>query len=503
MKKVTYLPPGVVIILLFVLSLTPATAQDLPGKRDSIYSDVLKEKRILQVILPENYRPGSTDKYEVLYVLDGDGNARFVDNIQRFTLDESYMPPVIVVAVHNTDRNRDFLPTHTNELPTSGGADKFLSFFKTELIPYINKAYPSNGENILFGHSFGGVFSMYALLAEPELFSSYLAIDPSFWWDNGAMNKMAAEKLKPLPGPKSLFITGRSDGLEQMGIPGMDSVLKSKAPKELTWKIEAYPNETHGSVKLKSLYDGLKFFYDGYTNRPIEFHPMNGIVLKDKPFKLYYFGASQSVHYSTDGTEPTASSPRMGPETTIANPSKVLAKSFGNYHRANKVTVGEFRAGKTLPAIAKPKNAKSGGLRYTYYEGEWDKLPDFTKLKAVQSGFANKDFDIAKIQHQTNFACLIEGYLEIETEGYYIFVLDSDDGSKFFLGNNLLIDYDGLHAGGSPKTFIVPLAKGFYPIRLEFFQKLGGANLQLMYVLPGELQPHPVPVPIERLYSNR
>src|SRR6187549_20344 len=138
MKNSTSLFCIVLLFIFFFISLTNAVAQDLPGKRDSLYSEILKEKRILQVLLPENYRPGSEEKYEVLYILDGESNLKSISAIQQFAEGESYMPPIIFVAVFNTDRDRDFLPTHTAENATSGGADKFLAFFKNELIPYIN-----------------------------------------------------------------------------------------------------------------------------------------------------------------------------------------------------------------------------------------------------------------------------------------------------------------------------------------------------------------------------
>ena len=142
-----------------------------------------------------------------------------------------------------------------------------------------------------------------------------------------------------------------------------------------------------------------------------------------------------------------------------------------------------------------------GGVNYSYYEGEWNALPDFGKLKAVRSGVTDKDFDINKLPRRTNFATLMEGYIEIQKEGYYIFVLDSDDGAKLFLGDNLLIDYDGLHGNGKPKTYMVPLEKGFYPVRLEYFQQGGDAQLVLQYVLPGEERPQPIP--FERQYGKR
>jgi len=488
------------ICLLLFVSAVVTQAQHVPGKRDSLYSGILNENRVFQVSLPNGYQPGSSEKYEVMYILD-EGNINLIAPIQTFTEQEGYMPPLILVAVHNVDRNRDFLPTNAPAIPTSGKADKFLSFFKNELIPYINKTYPTNGSNILYGHSFGGVFSTYALLTEPQLFDYYLAVDPSYWWNNEFMNKLAAQKInQPLPSHKSIFITGREgQGFAGMGLPGMDSVLKSKAPSELNWKIVAYPNETHGSVRLKSIYDGLRFFYDGYTSQSIEFHPMNGIVLKDKPYKIYYFGSSQAIRFSTDGTLPTATSARLMEQNELTNAAKISAKSFGNYHQHNKVTTGDFSIGQPLAARAKPRNAKPGGLHYRYYEGEWDKLPDFKTLKPVKSGITGKDFDIGKIARATNYGCLLEGYLEIQKDGYYIFVLDSDDGSKFFLDNKLLIDYDGLHANGKVKTFLVPLTKGFYPLRLEFFQKAGGASLSLMYVVD-EKNPVPIAIPLTMQY---
>ena len=501
-------PPPLFRCLFFIISFFAlfenAIAQNLPAKRDSLYSDILKEERVIEVLLPENYNPGSDEKYDVLYVLDGEWSLKLISNIQQFVQGESYMPPTIIVAVHNTNRERDFTPRQIAGKAAAGGADKFLAFFKTELIPHINKSYPSNGNNILYGHSLGGLFSMYALLTEPDVFNSYLAVDPSFWWDDAHINKLAADKLSAsLQSGKSLFIAGREgEGLKQMGIPSMDLLLKSQAPKDLNWKVAAYPDEHHGSVRLKGVYDGLKFFYDGYTSQAVEFHPMNGIVLKDKPYKVYYFGSSSSVHYTSDGSEPTSSSQKITPEISLTNGAKISAKSLGRHQRYNKTTVGEFKIGKPLAASAKPKDVKPGGLHYSYYEGEWDALPDFGKLKPIKSGIADKDFNVNKLSRPLNFACLIEGHIEIQKEGYYVFVLDSDDGSRLFFGDKLLIAYDGLHGDGKPKTYLVPLKKGFYPIRMEYFQKVGGAFLRLDYVVPGEEQPRPIPIPFELQYSS-
>lgn len=491
------------ILPVLLLCTQAATAQGLPGKRDALHSSVLKEERVIQVLLPEGYTPGSDKRYDVLYLLDGDTNLKSVSAIQRFSQDESQLPPMIMVAVFNTNRDRDFLPTAMTPNGTAGAAN-FLAFFKNELIPYVDKTYPTSGNNLLFGHSFGGVFAMYALLTEPQLFNAYLAIDPSFWWDGGIMNKLAAGKLGVAAPGKSLFIAGREgEGLRQMGITDMDAVLKDKAPPDLAWKVAAYPDESHGSVRLKGVYDGLRFFYEGYSDRAVEFHPMNGLVLKDQPYKIYYLGPSESVHYTTDGSPPTAASPKMPRQFTLTNTVQVTARQVGRNDRNNRTTVGRFQVAKPLPAGARPANVTPGGWRYAYYEGEWDALPDFSTLKPVRTGVADKDFDLGKLPRQVNFGCVIEGFIEIQAAGHYVFALDSDDGSKLFLGDRLLIAYDGLHGGGNVQSYVVPLEKGFYPIRIEYFQKGGGAFLNLRYVTPDDPTERVVSVPFERQYGSR
>lgn len=490
--------------LSFMLLCTAAQAQQLPGKRDSIHSALLKEERVIQVLVPESHTPGSGQKYDVLYLLDGDSNLKFLAAIQQFAQAESHMPPIILVAVFNTQRDRDLLPTAAAPGAPAGAAN-FLAFLTKELIPYVDKSYPTSGNNLLYGHSYGGLFAMYALLAEPSAFNAHLAIDPSFWWDGGHMNKLAASKLAAVSQPgRSLFIAGREgEGLKQMGIADMESVLKDKAAPTLNWKIAAYAGETHGSVRLKGIYDGLKFFYEGYSDRPVEFHPMNGIVLKDVPYTVYYVGSSDLVRFTMDGSEPTAASPKMPHEITLTNAARISAKVVGRHDRHNRTSVGSFQAGEARPAVVRPDDAAPGGLRYSYYEGEWDALPDFQALKVVRSGVADKEFDLRKLPRQNDFACLLEGFIEIQHSGHYVFALDSDDGSKLFLGEQLLIAHDGVHGSGSSKSYLVPLEKGFHPIRVEFFQKNGGALLNLRYVVPNDPTQRVVPVPLERLYSRR
>ncbi|MEO5563058.1 MAG: alpha/beta hydrolase-fold protein [Chitinophagaceae bacterium] len=499
-KNIRFLLTGLSIT--FCLLSNNAIAQKESTIRDSIYSDILKEKRIISIVLPEGYKKDA--KYDVLYVLDGEGNTELTKQIEEFVQRSDFMPQIILVGVHNTNRNRDLTPTNTSAESQYGGANNFLSFLEKELIPYITKKYEVKGSNGLFGHSFGGLFAMYAFLTRPQVFETYLAADPSFWWDKGYMYTLANEKFDPaIHTKKALWITGRGGKeSEEMGIPSMDSILKSKAPAGLQWKVVDYPGETHNSVRFKSVYDGLKFFYAGY-NKTIQFHPQNGMVLKNKPAKIWLFTPpDNSIRYTTDGTEPTLASPPVQPENILPGAGLLRIKSFSARGSFDREIKAQFKATETWKAIAKPKNAKPGGIRYSYYEGEWDSLPDFKKMKPVLSGIMDKDFRFEKLPRKTNFACVFDGYIEIKEEGYYVFGLDSDDGSKLYLANQLLINADGLHGSGNIQSYIVPLDKGFYPIRVEFFQREGGMNLNLMYVVPSTNAPRPTQIPPELLYSN-
>jgi hypothetical protein len=93
--------------------------------------------------------------------------------------------------------------------------------------------------------------------------------------------------------------------------------------------------------------------------------------------------------------------------------------------------------------------------------------------------------------------------MEVKEDGYYIFGLSSDDGSKLYLNNQLLLDNDGHQDGSGIRSYILPLQTGFYPFRLEYFQKDGGRDLKLVYLTPSIVNTKkPVPIPFELQYSR-
>lgn len=262
----------ILIILISILVNYKGFTQNWPGVKDSIYSNELKEFRDFQVVLPEDYNQSPLDKYEVLYILDAEWYMAQVPFIYNFVVTANFAPQSIFVLIPNTYieknnlRSRDFSPTEMPGRPGSGGANNFHSFLKNELIPYIDKSYPSNGKRSLLGSSFGGLFTVYAFVKEPQLFESFIASDPSLSWDNNFVSRLAMDNISNLEKSNStLFIAGLENSYEAMGIKKFDSILKSSKPLNPLWKIVPYTNETHYSVQHKAFYDGIRFSHLGYS----------------------------------------------------------------------------------------------------------------------------------------------------------------------------------------------------------------------------------------------
>lgn len=133
----------------------------------------------------------------------------------------------------------------------------------------------------------------------------------------------------------------------------------------------------------------------------------------------------------------------------------------------------------------------TNGLQYRYYEGTWTSLPDFTVLAPVKTGTTpNIDINVRPAGVNTNYAFLWEGYINIKTPGDYIFETLSDDGSRVYF-NSLysptaaaLIDHDGEHYAYAKAQTIHIDAAGLYPMAVTYFQKEGGAVMQLYWTGP-------------------
>ncbi len=135
----------------------------------------------------------------------------------------------------------------------------------------------------------------------------------------------------------------------------------------------------------------------------------------------------------------------------------------------------------TLRDPENPANTTTG-LNYSYYEGNWNALPDFTTITPVKKGTLN-NFDITPRNKDIQYGFSFTGYVNIPAGGQYTFYTTSDDGSRLYIGNTLVADNDGLHAS-QEKSGTIGLKAGKHAITVTFFQQGGGANLSVSYEGP-------------------
>jgi len=450
-----------------------ARAQWLPAKPDSVDSTILGQKRAIEVYLPQEADKNPTQRYETIYVLDGDWNAQIVVRTIEFMRQVGRMPPVIVVSVPNfidehsgNSRDNNFLPAVVDGKPKPGSAPDFLAFLKTELIPYVEKHYPTNGTHVLHGHSYGGVFAFYALMHEPALFDGYLILDPAMWWNDRALNPTIEARLPQLPTKgKAVYIAARAGkAFEYMGMSTVEPIFKSKAPADLHWNITAYADETHDSLKLKGTYDALKYAYQGYTTNAVELMPSSGIVVKGKPVFVIVNGEPSELRYTTDGSVPNASSPKSDGWIAITDPGKTNIKLVSNRGVFDQVVPLHLKFGNILSPARRASSSQDDAWRYAYYPA--DAWANLKHAKPFATGATKQNLDFTEAQRDS-FAGVLERNLEIPNDGYYLFGVGSPDKARLWVAGTHLID-ESTPRGRGQQGVIVPLRKGIYPMRLEF-----------------------------------
>lgn len=225
----------------------------------------------LFVSLPEDYAT-SGKTYPVLYVLDG-WHFPLLVFLQNNNHYSERMPPVIIVNIGHGEginpmplRARDFIPTHVDLEPASGGAAAFLEFLEHDIIPFVDCNYRTNpADRGLLGHSYGGLFALYVLEQRPGLFQRILAASPVAGWDHNLLFTAARERLKNLPRPVRLDLSagGEGDFEKQLmaDTTAFVHLLDELKPAGLDYRFTAFPDENHNSVRLASLPHGLYWLY--------------------------------------------------------------------------------------------------------------------------------------------------------------------------------------------------------------------------------------------------
>ncbi len=181
------------------------------------------------------------------------------------------------------------------------------------------------------------------------------------------------------------------------------------------------------------------------------------------------------IHYTLDGQQPTASSPLYKGPIAINATTTVTAGYFRDSQPVSGVSTAVFNRVEAKPAVRVEDT--SSGIEYKYFEGKWTSMPDFGKLTPEREAVLPAVVLPAK-RAQEYYGMEYTGYIKIPKDGVYAFYLSSDDGSKLYIGDELVADDDGLH-GMTEKQGLIALSEGYHPVRIDYFQGQGSDGLKL------------------------
>ena len=223
------------------------------GETFTLRSEVLGETRRINVYVPPVAEAARTQPLPVLYMPDGGMAEDFlhIAGLVQVSVGNGTMRPFLLVGIENTERRRDLTgPTEVAEdkkiAPRVGGSAAFRRFLRTELIPAIDARYRTTPEKAIVGESLAGLFIVETLLLEPDLFDTYIAFDPSLWWNDEHLVKTAGDRLRKIDRPKTLFLASSKDAADLTAT--FAAVLRAHAPKSVRWDYEPMPDESHATI---------------------------------------------------------------------------------------------------------------------------------------------------------------------------------------------------------------------------------------------------------------
>tara|TARA_Y100000739_G_scaffold118881_1_gene102220 strand:+ start:708 stop:1898 length:1191 start_codon:yes stop_codon:yes gene_type:complete len=277
----------------FAQSGTKQQSTDYSQYTHTIKSVVLNEERTVVVQLPKSYQAQPNKVYPVVYRLDGAGNIPLASVVIERLQNDNRAPEVIIVAIENTNRLRDFYPTVNKEpqgpVGEGGGAAKFLAFFEQELIPLVNKNYRTHDYKVIAGASAGGVFALYALQANPKLFQAHIAYSPAVWWNYGAMVKSTKSfiaKTKDLNNYVYINI-GEEAGIMRERYDELQQSLQLHKVQGLRFFSDAFDGISHG---LTSAAGAFNAYYNLFLPKQM---PISALTDDVVSIDAYYQNLSQ------------------------------------------------------------------------------------------------------------------------------------------------------------------------------------------------------------------
>lgn len=255
----------------------------------SLTSHEGKEYQI-NVTLPPNFNAKKT--YPSLFYLDAYWLSQTINGAFTILNLSHQIDDVVLVGISlkgsikdwNIQRSLDYTPSVFNaklmgfqmisgigdegvnlDETNSGKAALFLTFLEDSVLKMMKTKYPNvNLNRTLLGHSFGGLFTFYALQQKPHLFKNYISISPSLWWNKQELNhpELFKKFIAKAKSKKIFFVYGGAEsGLIVKSNQAMDSILKTLELNTLDYQFVNYPKANHHSLLPQAIYDGMLFIF--------------------------------------------------------------------------------------------------------------------------------------------------------------------------------------------------------------------------------------------------
>ena len=200
------------------------TAPIVIGESHTISSAVMGGDRAINISLPSRYAE-SGERYPVLYLLDGGVEQDFQHVVGTARLNELWgrSREVIVVGIETSDRRAELAgpttdPDLLEQYPTAGQSETFRRFLADEVIPFVEANFRTSGESGLTGESLAGLFVLETWFRQPRLFTRYVAISPSLWWDDEKLTALAPQFLGKRDIRPPLAVVTENEGEEMAAI---------------------------------------------------------------------------------------------------------------------------------------------------------------------------------------------------------------------------------------------------------------------------------------------
>ncbi|MBA3560853.1 MAG: alpha/beta hydrolase [Gemmatimonadaceae bacterium] len=226
------------------------------GETFTIESKKLGEARRINIYIPPAYAESPDTHLPVLYMPDGGIGEDFlhVAGLVQVSIGNGTMRPFLLVGIENTKRRRDLTgPTQIAEdkkiASQVGGSAAFRRFVRSELMPIVNTRYRTTKETAIMGESLAGLFVVETFFLEPDLFDTYIAFDPSLWWNNNELVNRAADRLSASGNRRrTLYLASSGEREVSRLTHQLSQALGKNTPANLTWHYEPMPNESHATI---------------------------------------------------------------------------------------------------------------------------------------------------------------------------------------------------------------------------------------------------------------